>query len=137
MLEKFSLSEILAPVHFKRGNLREILKDKDAAKLGDAYLNFVYSLALSVRRGKPSGGKLSNKVLSEALRKSGLRALMPARLSRHDLGGAAEALIIHASIKNLIDTRELLDSLSREDFLDALTKILKKIKEEMLKNENK
>lgn len=138
MFEKRSLNELLAQAaHLKNESLRKTLKDRETAKLGDAYLNFVYSLALSIQKGKPVGGKLSNKVLAEAVRKSGLRMLMPARLSRHDLGTAAEALLIYATVKNLIDAKELLDSLSRENIVEALTSLLKKIKEEMLENEDR
>ncbi len=137
MAEKdFFLNEILTQfANLRNESLLGILRDRDAAKLGDAYLNFVYSLALTIQRGKPSGGKLNNKVLAEAIKKSGLRKLMPSRLSRHDLGTAAEALLIHATAKGLIDLRELLDSLSNENIIEALTNVLKNIKEEMLKNE--
>ena len=137
MLEQLELNEILTKVtNSKNMSLKEMLKDKEAAKLGDAYLNFVYSLALSVKNGTPSGVKLSNKALAEAVKRSGLRSLMPSRLSRHDLGGSAEALLIHASSRNLINTRELLDTFSKHDTINALTNILKKIKEAIQKNEN-
>ena len=44
MLEQLELNEILAEVtNSKNVSLKEMLKDKEAAKLGDAYLNFVYS----------------------------------------------------------------------------------------------
>ena len=136
MLDQFELNKILAEVTTKNVSLTEMLKDKEAAKLGDAYLNFVYSLALSIKKGTPSGVKLSNKALAEAMRRSGLRSLMPSRLSRHDLGGSAEALLIHALSRNMINTRELLDAFSKYDVIDALAYVLKKIKEEIQKNEN-
>jgi len=55
---------------------REIVLDKDLAKLGDAYTNFAYSLFMSERGGKPAGGKVSSHVLSEAFRRAGLRSLL-------------------------------------------------------------
>jgi hypothetical protein len=36
-------------------NLTEVLTDHKLASLGDAYVNFAYSLALSNRTGRPTG----------------------------------------------------------------------------------
>ena len=56
-----------------RRNLNEVLIDHALASLGDSYVNFVYSLAISNRRGSPLGTKVKGSVLAEALRKAGLR----------------------------------------------------------------
>jgi len=58
-------------------SLPQILADRKLASIGDAYINFVYSLALSQRKGKPSGAKVKETALSEALRKAGLREHLP------------------------------------------------------------
>jgi hypothetical protein len=71
-------------------NLPQILANRKFASPGDAYTNFVYSLTLSQRKGKPSGGKVKETALSEALRKAGLREHMPSRIDKHVLSDAAE-----------------------------------------------
>ncbi|MBS7615025.1 hypothetical protein KEJ18_04765, partial [Candidatus Bathyarchaeota archaeon] len=75
----------------KHVSLQDVLLDHDLAMLGDAYVNFVYSLALSERQHKPVGRKVASSVLAMAVRKSGLRPLLPLRTDRHKQADAAEA----------------------------------------------
>jgi len=90
------LDEILAEVlKIKDRSLTNVLLDKNLAKLGDAYLNFVYSIATSMNKGKACGLRVSNNILAEAMRSSGFRSILPHRLSRHDIGGSAEALAVY------------------------------------------
>jgi hypothetical protein len=111
------------------GNLREVLIDHNLASLGDAYINFVYSLALSKRRRKPSGGKVKGSALSEALRKAGLRKYLPSRMTSHMLADAAEALIVYAWLCNYITLEESVTTLEKSvDLVDALTQLLMTIK---------
>jgi len=108
--------------------LREALMDRDLAKLGDAYLNFTYSLAVSIKTGRPSGLRVSNKVLAEAIRKAGLRGLLPRRLSNHDIGGAGEALTVYGLLKGYITNEEIVQILRDfEDAPTAFTQIFEKI----------
>jgi hypothetical protein len=80
-----------------RGSLAEVLADRDLASLGDAYVNFAHSLALSNRRRKPLGVRVKGSVLAEALRKAGLRDRLGSGMSRaHALADAAEAMIVYA-----------------------------------------
>jgi len=79
-----------------RESLSEVLADRDLASLGDAYVNFVYSLALSNMKRKPVGARVKGSVLAEALRKAGLRNSLGSGMSRHALADAAEALIVYA-----------------------------------------
>ena len=37
----------------KYADIKEVLMDNKLARLGDAYVNFIYSLALSIRRENP------------------------------------------------------------------------------------
>ena len=89
---------------FIRGyrNLNEVLMDQKLAKLGDAYVNFLYSLVLSKRNREPTGIKVKGQVLSNAFRIAGLREYLPSRIDRHKQADAAEALIVYSWIKNLI-----------------------------------
>ena len=117
----------------KYKNLREILMDQKLASLGDSFVNFVYSLALSKRKGEPIGAKVNSRVLSEALKKAGLRKLLPSRTDRHTQADAVEALIVYAWIKNVITMEEGVDVLERhedpvEAFYTLLLKTTKKLK---------
>ncbi len=76
--------------------LKKILADKGLARLGDAYVNFIYSLALTDVGGEPTGAKVSDRILVEAAKISGLKRLLPKRTGRNDVANAVEALLVHA-----------------------------------------
>lgn len=109
--------------------LAEILTDHGLASLGDTYLNFAYSLALSNRKGQPSGTKVKGSMLAKALRKAGLREFLPSRMSRHMLADAAEALIVYAWLHNCITLEESVATLGKtDDSVEGLTQLLTAIK---------
>ncbi|MGQ9506517.1 MAG: ribonuclease III family protein [Candidatus Bathycorpusculaceae bacterium] len=112
-------------------SLKEVLVDHDLAALGDAYINFVYSLALSKRKGKPSGARVKGSALSEALRKAGLREHLPSRMTRHLLADAAEALIVYAWLCDYITLEESVAALENANLVDALTQLLTTIKKKI------
>jgi len=93
--------------------LSKILVDRDLAALGDAFVNLVYSLALTRQTGRPKGSKVGNKVLAEAVRRVGLRELLPKRLDRHVIGDSAEALLAYAWLEKLISVDECAEALMR------------------------
>jgi len=110
-------------------NLAEVLTDHKLASLGDTYINFVYSLALSDRRGKPSGAKVKGGVLAEAVKKAGLRGYMPSRMTRHMLADAAEALIVYAWLYNYITLEESVAMLEKtDDSVEGFSQLLATIK---------
>jgi hypothetical protein len=96
----------------KHSSLSEILLDKDLAKLGDAYVNFVYSLAESYRRGRGSNSRVTAKVLAEALKRSGLRDILPKRTPLHDQADSVEALIVYAWLTDTLSLEESVSLLS-------------------------
>ena len=115
------------PLQFMRDydNLTQILTDRKLAQLGDAYINFVYSLALSQKKGKPSGAKVKGTALAEALRKAGLRKHLPSRIDKHVLSDAAEALVVYAWIHKLLTIEESVETLEKTDTLiEGLTQLL-------------
>ena len=121
------IEEILARVLRAKGKASEVLTDKEAASLGDAYLNFAYSTAQSLREGKPRGLRLDNRVLAEAVKKAGLRGKLPKRLSRREIGGAAEALLAYATARGMLSAWELIEGLtagSRESLAGSLARLL-------------
>lgn len=111
---------------------REIVLDKDLAKLGDAYTNFAYSLFLSERGGRPAGGKVSSHVLSVAFRRAGLRSLLPLRVDRHRQADAAEALLVYAWLQGLATIRGHVGILVKhKNSIDAFTSLLSQVKDEL------
>ncbi len=112
--------------------LSQILTDKPLAALGDAYVNFVYSLALSRKSGKPRGKKVKGTPLAEAVREAGLRGFLPSRIYKHVLSDAAEALLVYAWLNKHITLEESVDVLEKsEDLENGLTELLLKAKEKI------
>ena len=110
-------------------NITEVLTNHKLASLGDAYINFVYSLALSNRKGQPSGAKVRGTVLAEAIKKAGLREYLPSRMTRHMLADAAEALIVYAWLHNCITIEESVVTLEKtDDPIDGFSQLLATIK---------
>ena len=122
-------------------SLKDIMLDKNLAKLGDAYVNLIYSIALSIKFGKPVGVKVDNRVLAEAVRKAELRSFLPKGLSRHDIGNAAEALLAYGWLKGLIDADDCVKFLYEaenpiEGFSAIMANILKKMERRLVDNGN-
>lgn len=90
----------------KQLDLMQILLDRKLAQLGDSFVNFVYSLALTRSRGKPVGTKVSDRILAMAAQKAGIRKLLPKRTSRGDVSNAVEALVVYAWLHNEITIDE-------------------------------
>ena len=87
-------------------SLSEVLMDQKLASLGDAYVNFLYSLALSKRKGEPTGTKVKGRLLADAFKKAELRKFLPSRIDRHKQADAAEALIVYAWIRGSMTMEE-------------------------------
>ncbi|WP_455369626.1 ribonuclease III family protein [[Eubacterium] cellulosolvens] len=95
------------------GILKRILTDKGLAKLGDAYVNFIYSLVLTEIEGKPTGIKVSDRILADAAKKAGLKDLLAKRTRRDDTANAVEALIVYVWREELMRTEEAIDILKK------------------------
>lgn len=110
-----------------------ILQDKNLAKLGDSYINFVFSLTLTEVKQRPTGIKVSDRVLAEAAKRSGLRKLLPNRINKDVLGNAVEALIIHAWINKSITIEESVNILKKsindpsQAFTNLIIEVLERI----------
>jgi hypothetical protein len=112
-----------------RGSLAEVLADRGLASLGDAYVNFVYSLALSNRTRKPKGVKVKGGVLAEALRRAGLREYLGSGMTRHGLADAAEALLVYGWMNRSITLDECAAALGKsEDAVEGFSVLLKTVK---------
>jgi hypothetical protein len=109
----------------KYENISEALMDKKLASLGDAYVNFLYSLALSKKSEEPVGTKVKGRLLAEAFKKAGLRKLLPSGINRHKQADAAEALIVYAWIRDSVTMEEGLKILEEnEDEIEAFSLLL-------------
>ena len=98
-------------------SLTMILTDHGLAQLGDALLNFAFSLALTGREGKPRGARVPDKTLAEAAVKAGLRRHLPRRTARGDVANSLEALLGFIWLKKLMTLDEILECL-KADKLD-------------------
>ena len=106
-------------------NLSEVLMDQKLAKLGDAYVNFLYSLALSNKKGEPTGTKVTGRLLADSFKKAGLRKFLPSRIDRHKQADAAEALIVYAWIRGSVTMEEGLEIIEQnEDKIEAFRLLL-------------
>lgn len=113
-------------------SLGDVLLDKDLAGLGDTYVNFVYSLMLSRKLRRPTGAKVNNRILAEAVKRSGLRKMMPRRIDRHDRGDAAEALIVYAWLRGIVSFEECMEILGGcDDITEAFARLLREIEKRM------
>jgi hypothetical protein len=103
----------------------EVLTDHKLAALGDAYINFVYSLALSEKKGQPFGAKVKGTILAEAFKKAGLRRHMPSRITSHMMADAAEALLVYAWLQKHVTLEECVAVLCKaEDKVEGFTQLL-------------
>lgn len=118
------MSHSLPPTLKSYSDLHEILLDKGLAALGDAYINFVYSLALSQRQGHPAGAKVGNSVLARAVDLSGLRELLPHRVDKHERGNAAEALLVFAWLSGIQELDDCAKALGKEENMSQAFAIL-------------
>jgi len=109
--------------------LRGIILDKKLASLGDAYLNFLFSLALTKTFSEPVGVKVSDKVLAEVARRTGVRELLPRRTSRGDVGNSIEALIVYSWLSRQLTLEESVDILATrgEDPTEAVSCLVREI----------
>ena len=107
--------------------LRQVMRNKQLASLGDAFVNFVYSLALTQANGKPQSVKVSDRILADAFKLAGLRKYLGTRISKKDLANASESLLVDAYQKKLITIEESVRILSQNpDGLQAgLSELMK------------
>ena len=106
-------------------NLSEILMDHKLAKLGDAYVNFLYSLALSKKNGEATGVKVKGRLLADAFKKADLRKFLPTRVDRHKQADAAEALIVYPWLQGSMTMEEGLEILGQtDDEIEAFCNLL-------------
>jgi hypothetical protein len=112
-----------------RGGLGEVMSDRGLASLGDAYVNFVYSLALSNGKRKPLGGRARSDVLAQALRKAELRPCLGSGMTKHRLADAAEALLVYGWLNSFIMLDESVAVIEKaRDAVEGFAALLETVK---------
>ena len=113
--------------------ISSIMQDRKLASLGDAYVNLVYSLALTQISGEPRGVKVSDRILANAFKAAGLRNYLGSRQSRKDFANASEALLIETFRKGLLTMSESVKIITqREDLADGIADLLKTAVERLI-----
>ncbi len=124
------MTQYASPFLHDYSDLTEVLRDKALAALGDAYVNFAYSLALSRKLRKPCGKKVKGTPLAGAIRKAGLRSFLPSRIDKHVLSDAAEALLVYAWLSDAVTMEQCVLALEKSNDLEkGLTELLLRAKE--------
>jgi len=118
----------------KTQELIQILLDRKLAQLGDSFVNFAYSLALTRSLRQPVGIRVSDKVLAEAAHKAGIRKLLPKRTRRGDVSNAVESLIVYAWLHHHLTIDEISTILERQlhSPSDAFATLSEKILEKLM-----
>jgi len=122
-----------SPAESGNSRLRLVLADSRLAKLGDAYVNFVFSLGRSRALREPQGIKVSDRILAEALRRSGLRQELPRRTTRQDCANAVEALLVFGYLNKLVTLEEAVDRIaaSPDSPVDAFVSLIRSVAEKI------
>ena len=112
--------------------IEEILIDRDLAILGDAYANLIYSLYLSIKKGRPRGAKVDSQSLSQALKQAELRGFLPSRVDRHKQADAAEALLVYIWLQDLTTICESVETLAEHsDVIEGFSELLREAKKKL------
>lgn len=122
-----------SPAESGNSRLRLVLADSRLAKLGDAYVNFVFSFGRSRALREPQGIKVSDRILAEALRRSGLRQELPRRTTRQDCANAVEALLVFGYLNKLVTLEEAVDRIaaSPDSPVDAFVSLIRSVAEKI------
>lgn len=119
-------------------DLVEVLSNKELAALGDSYLNFLYSVYLSGKLGRPTGRKIKGSILHTAIKESGLRKKLPKRVDRHGQADAFEALAAYSLIKELVSFKKALKIINKhEDSIVGMTELALHMKKEFENHKSK
>jgi hypothetical protein len=107
-LDDKELIESIAGLMPAKGDIKTIASSKGIAQLGDAFINFLYSVSRSIAYKQASGCKVSDTVLSNAYRASLLKKKVLMKGDRDKIGDGVEAIIIWAWAQNYLTLKEML-----------------------------
>lgn len=99
----------IAPAKDMHETIQALSKDKGLSRLGDSFVNLVYSSAKSRSSGRPFGGKVPDKILSRSLSMSGVK--VPHRLDHGERGDIVEGALAYAWTNDLLTLEEAVEIL--------------------------
>jgi len=94
-------------------NILTYIHSKSNAKLGDALVNFIYSVTKSLVSGSPTGMKVSDSILSEAFKGSSWHRTKTLKLSgkKDRIADAVEALILFFWVHEGLGLKKMIEPL--------------------------
>lgn len=89
----------------------------------------MFSLGRSRALQEPQGIKVSDRILAEALRRSGLRQELPRRTTRQNCANAVEALLVYGFLNKLVSLEEAVDQIATASGspVDALANLIRSV----------
>jgi len=111
-------------------NVKDIVEDRELAKVGDSLLNLLNVLA-KVSGYIPEESKVSNRMLRQVSQKAGLRMLLKKRLKRTEIGNAVEALVAYWYLRGRFSMQDFLEEIKETTGFDsALIELIRRLFEE-------
>jgi len=111
-------------------NVKDIVEDRELAKVGDSLLNLLNVLA-KVSGYIPEESKVSNRMLRQVSQKAGLRMLLKKRLKRTEIGNAVEALVAYWYLRGRFSMQDFLKEIKKTTGFDsALIELIRRLFEE-------
>ncbi|MEM3079837.1 MAG: ribonuclease III family protein, partial [Thermoproteota archaeon] len=77
--------------------------------LGDSYLNFLYSMALSEAGGKPTGARIKDRTLVDVAKATGIRSMLPSRTPKGRVADSIEALIMYTWLRGVLKFEDMME----------------------------
>jgi hypothetical protein len=110
-----NLKEKLHQLFLEETSLTKFIAHKEYAKLGDALVNFIYSLAKSLATTQTTGTKVSDSILTQAYKNSlwfEQKTLM-IKGNKGKIADGIEALILYFWVAKNLSLNELIEPLSQ------------------------
>ncbi len=95
----------------KYNSLEDIVNDKSLAKIGDLFINLLYSTAKSKILGLPFHQRVWDDCMAEAMKNSNLSQHVSRKKDKGKLADACEALVLYAWLTDLITINEIISTL--------------------------
>ncbi|MHA1213873.1 MAG: ribonuclease III family protein [Candidatus Hodarchaeales archaeon] len=120
--EELEKTILFDPKNKSKESLKKFLTIKENAKLGDALVNLIYSIAKTITNKKSTGTKVSDYILNEAYRKSLWFKDKSSSIkgNKGQVGDGVEALILYYWMINDLEldflVKPLMEKLCQEDF---------------------
>lgn len=102
-------------------NVKGIMRDKGLAKLGDNLVNLCYSIAKSDVLGEPTGQKVRDSVLANAIRDTSVYRYIGSRTDSGKAADAYEAIMAYLWLTGKVTIESVVSTLRDELDIDNTT----------------